>query len=73
MLNLILQILILRSGKALMSAAVFKCHRHINDISNGNVVRNADGLLSRREVEVLLDWIGKLKKHGTPNQFKVAY
>ena len=43
------------SDKALMSAAVIKCLRHINDISNSNVVRNADDLLSRREVEVPVD------------------
>ena len=61
------------SDKALMPAAVVKCLRHINDISNSNVVRNADDLLSRREVEVPVDWIGKSKKRVTPNQFKVAY
>ena len=61
------------SDKALMSVAVIKCLRHINDISNSNVVRNADDLLSRREVEVPVDWIGKSKKRVTPNQFKVAY
>ena len=44
--------------KALMSAAVVKCLRHIKDISNSNVVRNTVGLLSRKEVEVPVDWIG---------------
>ena len=62
-----------RSDKALMSAAVVKCHRHINDISNSNVVRNTNSLLSRREVEVPVDWIGESKKRVTPDQFKVAY
>ena len=61
------------SDKALMSAAVVKCLRHINNISNSNVVRNADGLLSRREVEVPVDLIGKSKKRITPNQSKIAY
>ena len=56
-----------------MSAAGVKCHRHINDIFNSNVVRNTNSLLSRREVEVPVDWIGESKKRVTPNQFKVAY
>ena len=46
------------NDKALMSAAVVKCLRHINDISNSNVVRNTVGLLSRKEVEVPVEWIG---------------
>ena len=61
------------SDKALMSATVVKCLRHINDISNSNVVRNADGLLCRKEVEVPVDWIGESEKPVTLNQFKVAY
>ena len=61
------------SDKTLKSAAVVKCLRHINNIYNNNVVRNADGLLSRREVEVPADWIGEPRKRVTPNQFKVAY
>ena len=32
--------------KNTMSDAVVKCLKHINDISNGNIVRNADGVLS---------------------------
>ena len=61
------------SDKALMSAAVGKCLRHVNNIFNSNVVRNADGLLPRKEVEVPVDWIVKLKKRVAPNQFKVGY
>ena len=60
-----------------MSDAVVKCLRHINDISNSNVVRNSNSnaysFLSRREVEVSVDWIGESKKRVKPNQVKVAY
>ena len=44
-----------KSDKTLMSAAAVQCLRHINDISNSNVIRNADDLLSRRAVWVPVD------------------
>ena len=34
------------ADKTVMSGAVIKCLRHINDISNSNLVRNADAFLS---------------------------
>ena len=61
------------ADKAIMSAAVVECLRHINDICNSNVVRNPEALLSKREVEVPVDWIGESKKCITPDHFKVAY
>lgn len=56
-----------------MSAAVIECLRHTNDICNSNFVRNADALLSQREVEVPVDWIENSKKRVTLTRFKVAY
>ena len=50
------------SDKTLMSAAIVKCLRHINDIFNSNAARNSHGLLSKRVVEVPVDWIGESKK-----------
>ena len=61
------------SDKALMSAAVVKCLRHINDISNSNAVRNTHSLLSRKEVEVPVNWIEESKKRITSGHFKVDY
>ena len=57
----------------MMTDAVVKCLNYMNDISNSNIVRNADGLLSRREVEVPVDWIGDTKKCVLPQKFKVSY
>ena len=37
--------------KNAMNDAVIKCLKHMNDISNSNIVRNADGLFSRKEVD----------------------
>ena len=61
------------ADKTIMSSAVIQCLRHISDISNSNLVRNADAFLSQKEVEVPIDWTGHSKKHVTPSQFKVAY
>ena len=62
------------ADKAIMSAAVAECLRHIiNDLSSSNVVRNFEALLSKREVEVPVDWIGESKKRITPGLFKVYY
>ena len=41
--------------KNTMIDAVVKCLKHLNDVSNSNIVRNADGLLARKEVEVPAD------------------
>ena len=46
-----------------MTDAVVKRLKHMNDISNSNIVRDGNGLLSKKEVEVPVDWIGE-KKNG---------
>ena len=60
------------ADKTIMSAAVIQCFRHINNISNSTLVRNADTFLYWKEVEVPVGWIGHLKKRVTPSHFKVA-
>ena len=59
--------------KNTMPDAIVKCLKHINDISNSNTVLNADGVLSRREVDVPVDWIGQIKERVPPQKFKVSY
>ena len=46
-----------RADKAIMSAAVAECLRHMDDISSSNIGRNSEALLSTREVEVPVDRI----------------
>ena len=73
-LNLTLQSSIfLRSIK--LSGAVIQCLSHISDISNSNLGRNVEALLSRkdREVEGPVDWKGDSKKCVTLSHFKVVY
>ena len=45
--------------KKTMADAVVKCLKHMNDVSNSNIIRNATGQLSRKEVPV--DWIVRTK------------
>ena len=56
-----------------MSDAVVKHLNHMNNISNSNIVRNADGVLSRREVDTPVEWIGKNKQRVLPQKIKVSY
>ena len=58
--------------KSIMSDAVVKCLKQINNISNSNIVCNADGVLSRREVDVPVDWIRQNKQRVSPQEFKVS-
>ena len=58
--------------KNTMTDAVVKCLKHMN-VSNSKIARNADGLLSTKQVEVPVDWIGENKKHVPPQKFKVSY
>ena len=59
--------------KNTMSDAVMKCLRHINDISNSNVACNADGLFSRRKIDVPVDWVSENKCRVPPQKLKASY
>ena len=52
------------ADKTITSGAVIQCLRHINDVSNSNLVRNADTFLSQKEVEVPVIWIEDSKKRA---------
>ena len=45
-------------SKTVMAEAVLSCLMHMCNISNSNLVRNADGLLCRRKEDVSVGWIG---------------
>ena len=59
--------------KNTMTDAVIKSLKHMNDISNSNIVRNADELLLRKEFAALVAWIGEHKQRLLPQKFKVFY
>ena len=56
-----------------MNDAVINCLKHMNDISNSNIVRNADGLFSRKEVDAPVAWVVEHKQRLLPQKFQVSY
>ena len=58
--------------KKIISDAVMKCLEHMNNIPNSNSVRTADGLLSRKQEDLPVDWIGKSKARTPSREFKTS-
>ena len=58
-------------NKAKMTEAVVKALKKVVDISNSNLVKNADGLLSKRPVYNDIEWIRPQKKHLSENRYKM--
>ena len=55
--------------KQVMTEAVVKMLRNITDLSNSNLIRNANGLLSKKLPDVDVEWVGKLKKRLPDNKY----
>ena len=55
--------------KQVMTEAVVKMLRKITDLSNSNLTRNANGLLSKKLPDVDVEWVGKLKKRLPDNKY----
>ena len=47
--------------KKITSDALYKCLERINNISNSNLVHDADDVLSVRKVDTPIDWVGENK------------
>ena len=56
----------------IMTEAVVKSLRHIVAVSNSNLVRNADGLICRKDIDDGIEWVGGLTR-TTPKKSKVSY
>ena len=56
-----------------MSNAVIKCLKYMNDISNSNLARNADGILSRTEVNIPIDWRGENSQRIPSRELKTSH
>ena len=59
--------------KEKMTQAVVKGLKKVVDLSNLNVIKNANGLLAKRTVEHEVEWIGKDKKRLPDNRYKMSY
>ena len=54
-----------------MSEAIVKMLKKITDLSNSNLIRNANGLLSKKLSDIDVEWVGKLKKRLLDNKYKM--
>ena len=59
--------------KEIMTGAVVKMVKKIVHMSNANLVKNADGLLSKFDWGVSIEWIGKNKTCLPQNKYKMTY
>ena len=59
-------------NKTTVANAVIKCLQYMNDISNSNLTTNADGVLSGREVDILVYWIGENSQHISSKKFETS-
>lgn len=55
-------------NKSVATKTMVQCMEHIVKVSNSKLVRNVDGLLSRREIYVSVDWIGNNKIRDPPQK-----
>ena len=59
--------------KEVMTQAVVRMLQKITDLPNSNLIKNADGLLSRKLTNVDVEWVGQLKQRLPPNKYKMPY
>ena len=59
--------------KEKITKAVVKMLKKIIDISNSNLIKNADGLLSTRSADEEVEWVGKDKKRLPENGYRMSY
>ena len=58
--------------KKVMTNAMVKMLKRIADISNSSIVKNADGLLSKKPANMNVEWVGKTKRLPS-DKYKVSY
>ena len=57
-----------------MSKAVVKMLEKTSDLSNASVIKNADGLLSKKKMNNSeVEWVGKTKQRLPQNKYKMSY
>ena len=60
-------------GKEKMRQAVLKVLKKVVDLSNTNIIKNAERLLSKRSVEQNVEWVGETGKRAPENRYKLLY
>ena len=56
-----------------MGEAILKMLKKVIELSNANLVKNADGLIAKKSVQQDVEWIGADKKKLPDNHCKMSY
>ena len=56
-----------------MGEAILKMLKKVTELSNANLVKNADGLIAKKSVQQDVEWIGADKKKLPDNHCKMSY
>ena len=59
--------------KKIMSMAVVKMLKKISDLSNCNIIKNANVLLLSKNVDFDVEWVGKTKQRLPQIKYKMFY
>ena len=59
--------------KEVMTQTVVRMIQKITDLSNLNLIKNADGLLLCKSTNVNVEWVRQTKKRLPPNKYKMSY
>ena len=59
--------------KAKITEVVIKMLKKMTELSNANLVKNVDGLLSKRSADTDIEWIVSEKKMLPENRYKISY
>ena len=59
--------------KEVMTQTVVRMIQKITDLSNLNLIKNADGLLLCKSTNVNVEWVRQTKQRLPPNKYKMSY
>ena len=62
-----------RDKKEQTTQSVANMLKRITEISNCNLLKNADGILHSKPADTEIEWVGKNKSRIPQNKFKVTY
>ena len=57
----------------MITQAVVRMLQKVTDLSNSNLIKNVDGLLSRKSTNIDVEWVAQLKQRLPPNKYKMSY
>ena len=56
-----------------MRQAVLKALKKVADLSDANIIKNVDGLMSKKSIDQDVEWVGEKGKGVPENRYKMSY